>query len=99
MIRVLIFRRATRELIEGDESLLRGWQRDSGDLLWADLADNEPLAEARLLTEVFGLHKLAIEDAQRRAQAGHPGRAAQPASSQDRVFQGLRLSATQGHGP
>jgi len=56
---------AQRELEVGGPELLERWQRGSGDLLWMDLAENPAPEEARLLIERFGLHPLAVQDAQR----------------------------------
>src|SRR3954469_9346324 len=46
------------------------WLRaDSGVFLWADFCDPSP-DESRMLSEVFGFHELAIEDAL--ATSHHP---------------------------
>lgn len=66
MIRVLLYRAASGELAVGDESLLMPDQRSAGDLIWADFSEHDPTAEAQLLRDTFGLHPLAIHDAQRR---------------------------------
>lgn len=65
MIRTILFRAESRELVQGDVELLQHWSRQSGDLLWMDLADNDAASEAKLMCEAFGLHRLAIQDAQR----------------------------------
>jgi magnesium transporter len=69
MIRALWYRPETRDLVAGGEALVQAWQGAPDTLLWVDLCDNEPEAERRLMVERFGLHPLAVSDAQR---ARHP---------------------------
>lgn len=65
MIRALLYNPATQALTIGGEELLREWQRRPDTLIWADFADNPAAAEQQLFSEYFGLHPLAIQDAQR----------------------------------
>jgi magnesium transporter len=65
MIRTMLYQPATREIITGNEELLSVWQQQPDAILWADFSDNEPEAELSTLVEHFGLHPLAIHDAQR----------------------------------
>lgn len=65
MIRTLLYRPQDRSVQLGDEALIADWERESDSLLWVDLADNEAAAEQQLLSQRFGLHRLAIQDAQR----------------------------------
>jgi magnesium transporter len=65
MIRTLLYQPATQEIISGNEELLSIWQQQPDAILWADFFDNEPETERRMLVEHFGLHPLAIHDAQR----------------------------------
>jgi magnesium transporter len=53
----------------GAEELIDRWRREPDAVIWADFSDNEPGAEMQLLESWFGLHPLAIKDAQR---ARHP---------------------------
>jgi magnesium transporter len=46
--------------------LLDEWQGRQDALLWADFWNEEPEEEKRILTERFGLHPMAIQDAQRK---------------------------------
>lgn len=69
MITVTLFRPSTGELETGAEELIDRWQHDPEAVIWADLCDNDPRVEAKLLESRFGLHPLAIKDAQR---ARHP---------------------------
>jgi magnesium transporter len=69
MIRTLWYQPERAELRGGGEELLAAWRNAPGSLLWMDLADNEAGAERRLLIDGFGLHPLAVSDAQR---ARHP---------------------------
>ena len=65
MIRTLLYQPATQEIIIGNEELLSVWQQQPDAILWADFFDNEPEVERHTLVEHFGLHPLAIHDAQR----------------------------------
>jgi magnesium transporter len=65
MIRTVLYRPTTRGVETGNEELLAAWQREPDALIWADFADHEPAAEEQILVSRFGLHPLAIHDAQR----------------------------------
>ncbi len=65
MIRTMLYRPGTREIVAGHEEQLTSWQQHSDAILWTDFADNAPEIERRILVETFGLHPLAIQDAQR----------------------------------
>ncbi len=65
MIRILLYREQSQELLTGGAELLQQWQPELGDVLWMDLADNPPIEEAELLTTKLQLHPLAVQDAQR----------------------------------
>lgn len=65
MIRTMLYRPATRELTTGSEELLDFWQEDPDAILWADFLDHDPKTEQDILVTKFGLHPLAIQDAQR----------------------------------
>lgn len=69
MIAVVLYRPATGVVETGAEELIDSWQREPESVIWVDLSGNEPRAEAGLLQSRFGLHPLAIKDAQR---ARHP---------------------------
>lgn len=61
----MLYQPATRALTTGGEELLASWQQQPDAILWADLADHDPGSERHMLVERFGLHPLAIQDAQR----------------------------------
>ncbi len=65
MIRALLFNTVNGELLTGGSELLARWQQEAGTIIWADLAEQALEIEKRLLQETFGLHPLAIQDAQR----------------------------------
>ncbi len=65
MIRTLLFRPGSRETVRGAIELLATWRAEPDSLLWLDLADEPTEAERQLLTGSFGLHPLAVQDAQR----------------------------------
>lgn len=65
MIRTLLYHPTTGEMTTGNEDLLAVWQQQPDTIVWADFSENEPERELRTLLEYFGLHPLAIHDAQR----------------------------------
>ena len=65
----MLYNPATLELKCGAMELLDEWQGRQDTVLWADFWGEEPEQEKRMLTERFGLHPMAVQDAQR---ARHP---------------------------
>lgn len=65
MITTLLFDPASGSLKEGGEELIAEWQSGTDSILWANYDREDPGAELQQLTETFGLHKLAVHDAQR----------------------------------
>ncbi len=61
----MLYNPATQELKRGAIELLDEWQGRQDTVLWADFANQEPQQEKRILIERFGLHPMAIQDAQR----------------------------------
>ena len=65
MIRAFLYNRSSGELKPGGEELCSPWRKDPDMLLWLDLVDEDPDSEQHFLQQEFGLHTLAIQDAQR----------------------------------
>jgi magnesium transporter len=65
MIRTMLYQPATRAITTGNEELLAAWRAQPDTMLWADFSGNDPAAELDTLVAHFGLHPLAIHDAQR----------------------------------
>jgi magnesium transporter len=65
MIRTLLYQPATLQITVGNEEQLSIWQQQADSILWAELSGNDPPSELDMLVERFGLHPLAIHDAQR----------------------------------
>ena len=65
MIKTLLYNRASGETRRGDEALFADWAADPDCWIWADFDAEAPEREKALFQEVFGLHPLAISDAQR----------------------------------
>lgn len=65
MIRVMLFEKGKLEPIVGEADLITRWQQSEDTKIWVDLMGNEPQAEHDLMCEAFGLHPLAVQDAQR----------------------------------
>lgn len=61
----MLYSPATGAIRSGTDDLLEAWQREPDTVLWADFADHDPKAEEQTLISRFGLHPLAILDAQR----------------------------------
>ena len=65
MIRVQLFDSKSLQTEIGGAELIEQWLKDPSLKIWVDLQDNPSDEETRLLEDTFGLHHLAIEDAQR----------------------------------
>ncbi len=65
MISTMMYHPATGETRVGNADLIARWQETPGAILWADFAGNDAQTEEKILVEAFGLHPLAIHDAQR----------------------------------
>ena len=65
MIRVVLHDRTTGITVQGHQELLTRWKQQSDAFVWLDLADNAQDVEQRILIDDFGLHPLAVQDAQR----------------------------------
>ena len=63
MIRTWLF--LSGELTMGGVELLEVWRTEPDATIWMDLSGNDKKEEASLLETKFGLHSLAIQDAQR----------------------------------
>lgn len=60
----------TRLFLSGDMQvggveLIASWRNHSDSVIWVDLVENQPVDEAEFLEREFGIHPLAIQDAQR----------------------------------
>jgi len=69
MIVVALYRPSNGEVEIGGEELIDRWRQEPDAVIWADFCDNDANHEKQLLESRFGLHPLAIKDAQR---ARHP---------------------------
>jgi magnesium transporter len=65
MVRTILYSLATGKIQSGNEELLAVWQRESDTIIWADFSDNDAETEKQTLITCFGLHPMAIKDAQR----------------------------------
>ncbi|KAF0192685.1 MAG: magnesium transporter [Gammaproteobacteria bacterium] len=65
MKRAMLYHRDTGKTVTGAEELIGEWRRDPRTLILLDLENNPADAERALLIENFGLHPLAVQDAQR----------------------------------
>jgi magnesium transporter len=65
MIKTLLYNRNTGEIRRGDEGLLAEWAENPDLWIWADFDSEDPLRERERFIEIFGLHPLVIDDAQR----------------------------------
>jgi len=65
MIGVQLFDSKSLQTEIGGAELIEQWLKDPSLKIWVDLQDNPSDEETRLLEDTFGLHHLAIEDAQR----------------------------------
>lgn len=65
MIRVLVYHPTGQRLKSGGPELIEAWAGNPDALLWADFSDEPEESERKLLIGRFGLHPLAVSDAQR----------------------------------
>lgn len=65
MIRALLYNPANGDLAAGGEELLLSWQQQPDTIIWADFVDEQQAHEKPILEQTFGIHVLAIQDAQR----------------------------------
>lgn len=65
MIRSLLYDQAAGRCTEGGEEQLEVWRASPSAVLWLDLQQMPREAEANLMRGYFGIHPLAIQDAQR----------------------------------
>jgi len=71
MIRALLYDPNTGEHIEGNDELINVWHEHPDSLIWVDFFDEDSATETEILKHQFGLHPLAIQDAQR---SRHPAK-------------------------
>jgi magnesium transporter len=65
LMRVTLYDKQTGNLQTGGAELLEGWEKNPQQLLWLDLDGSRPEQEKNILQHQFGIHPLAISDAQR----------------------------------
>lgn len=65
IIRAMLYNPVTRALKCGAMELLAEWKDHKDTLLWADFWGEDSAQEQHILSETFGLHPMAIQDAQR----------------------------------
>ena len=65
MIRTLLYNKTSNEVISGGKELVTVWQQNADTSLWCDCCDDPIDKEAQFLQDSFGLHPMAIQDAQR----------------------------------
>ncbi len=61
----MLYDPVARELTVGNEELIDTWEQNPELLLWADFVDSPEEQERSVFLERFGLHPLAVQDAQR----------------------------------
>ncbi len=66
MIRALLFDLAKQELQCGGDELVQIWRDNHQTLIWVDFSEHDVEYEKKLMTDTFGLHPLAVQDAQRK---------------------------------
>jgi magnesium transporter len=61
-----LFDEANQRVSSGGQELLGQWRQNTRTIVWIDLANEPPEREKQFLQQAFGLHEMAIQDAQRR---------------------------------
>lgn len=64
MKRTLLYNTSTGQVTEGDEAQIDTWKA-GGHIVWLDLQDEDASSESEFLQQQFGIHPMAIQDAQR----------------------------------
>lgn len=65
MIEAMMYNPADGSLQQGGAEFINQWQSSPDSLIWVTTQDEDPIKEASLLEQAFGLHRHAIADAQR----------------------------------
>jgi len=65
LIRTILYNKASNEIISGGKELVGVWQQNTDTRIWLDCSGVPEDEEKQFLQESFGLHPLAIQDAQR----------------------------------
>ena len=65
MIRTLLYGKDKQVVSEGNQEQIAVWQSDPNAFIWVDFHEESPDLESDIMSNVFGLHPLAITDAQR----------------------------------
>lgn len=65
MIKVFLYDTKVKELQVGGEELIHGWHNNPNTLAWIDFSEHDADEEKQILVDHFGLHPLAVQDAQR----------------------------------
>ena len=64
MIRTLLYNPKTDNTVYGGEELFSEWKQNTDLWIWADFDNEAPEHEKALFKDTFGLHSLAVSDAQ-----------------------------------
>lgn len=65
MIQTLLYDTGSHTLRQGGPELIDAWLDEPATVLWSNFFEEDPNTENELLQKCFGLHPLAIQDAQR----------------------------------
>jgi magnesium transporter len=65
MIRTQLFDATAQTHKTGHEELIAEWRTNPQAVIWVDFHGHDNTSECELLTQVFGIHALALQDAQR----------------------------------
>jgi magnesium transporter len=65
MIRTLLYDAEQKSQTEGGEEQIDAWLKNPSLYIWVDFYEENPVAETETMKNAFGLHPLAITDAQR----------------------------------
>jgi magnesium transporter len=65
MMRAMLYQPASGKLLTGGKELVGAWHDDLEAIIWVDFSGHGEDEEKQLMRQAFGLHPLAIQDAQR----------------------------------
>ena len=64
MIETMLYSPQDKSFVHGGSELIQRWQENANSQIWVKIKDEEPVQEATLLADVFGINSHAIADAQ-----------------------------------
>jgi len=65
LIRTLLYQKTSNDVVSGGKELVTAWQQNADTRIWLDIEGEPSDVERQILQDSFGLHPMAVQDAQR----------------------------------